>query len=460
MTDGVARTASTHAASERVLSTLNQDGTRVRLRPRPSPGRFYNRRRVVAYALIALFVALPYVSINGKPALLLDLISREFTFFGTTFRPTDTLILMIVGLAIVLAIFLITALFGRVWCGWGCPQTVYLEWVFRPIERLWEGRGTTTAWRRVGKHLTFLALAALLSNVFLAYFVGADRLATWVFHSPAAHPVGFAVVVIVTGLMFFDFAWFREQTCIIACPYGRLQTVLVDRQSLIIGYDATRGEPRGKVGKASGDCIDCRACVTTCPTGIDIRQGLQMECIGCAQCIDACDAIMTRVKRPPGLIRYTSQDQLAGKPSRLLRGRTIVYPVLLAIVVVALALSLGGRAAAEVSILRTDGAPFSILPTGEVSTPLTVKVENRTGVRHDYRVELLGAEDARVINPQPTFALEPGHATTVPLFVIAPWASFRAGRRVVEVRVRDEAGFDRTLSTTLLGPEPAPKAGP
>ena len=449
-------------APERVLSTLNEDGSRFRIRPRLSPGRFWRRRRVVAYALIALFIALPQIPIGGKPAILLDLITREFTFFGATFRPTDTIILMILGLSIVLTVFLVTALFGRVWCGWACPQTVYLEWVFRPIERLWEGNPNAQKkldetpgvhGRRIGKHATFLVLSALLANVFLAYFVGVERLSHWVFHSPAQHPVGFGVVIVVTALMFLDFASLREHTCIIACPYGRLQTVLVDRQSLVIGYDVGRGEPRGKAGKVSGDCVDCSACVATCPTGIDIREGLQMECIGCAQCVDACAPIMARLGRPPGLIRYTSQDQLAGEPRRVLRGRTVVYPVLLAVAVAALVLLIGGRAAAEVVILRGEGVPFSMLPSGEVSTQVSVKVENKTGARHVYHLELLGADDSQVINPQPTFTLAPGHAVTAPLFVIAPRQSFHGGRRLVTVRVRDDAGFERTIEHTLLGPE-------
>src|SRR4051794_22981120 len=229
--------------SERVLSTLNLDGTRNVIRPRLARGRFLTWRRVAGYALIALFVFLPRVRINGRPALLIDLVSREVDVFGALFRPSDGLVLMLLGIAIVLAVFLVTALFGRVWCGWGCPQTVYLEHVFRPIERLFEGRrGTRKTWpRRTLKWLAFTAISFLLSNVFLAYFVGVDRLELWVLDSPLEHVGGFALVCGVAALMLFDFGYFREQMCIVACPYGRLQTVLLDPQSLIVGYDARRG---------------------------------------------------------------------------------------------------------------------------------------------------------------------------------------------------------------------------
>jgi cytochrome c oxidase accessory protein FixG len=332
----------------RVLSTLNHDGTRNWLRPKLARGRFLRRRRIAAWALIALFVALPVLPIGGRPALLIDLVTRELSAFGMVFRPSNGFLLLLLGLTIVLAVFVVTALLGRVWCGWGCPHTVYLEHVFRPIERWLEGtpaqqvRLPRFAPRRLLKWVIYAVLAFALANVFLAYFVGVARLHLWVLESPSAHPGGFAVVIGVTALMLGNFGWFREQTCIVACPYGRLQSVLLDRQSLIVGYDARRGEPRGKPrkkqlatlpgGTSLGDCVDCGACVAVCPTGIDIRDGLQMECVGCAQCIDACDTVMDKLHRPRHLIGYTSQDQLAGKPRRLLRPRMIAYPALLAVV--------------------------------------------------------------------------------------------------------------------------------
>lgn len=443
-------------APEQVLATMNRDGSRRRLDPRVSRGRFHGARRIVAYALIALFVLLPYVKLGGKPAILLDLVHREFTFFGATFRPADGFLLMLFGLAVVLTVFLVTALAGRVWCGWGCPQTVYLEWVFRPIERALKGH-RFTRWAVYG------VLSFALAHTFLAYFVSASTVSHWVRTSPALHPVGFGVVVMVTGLMFFDFAYFREQTCAIACPYGRLQAVLLDEHSLIIGYDARRGEPRGKLKKklpvvqeARGDCIDCRACVTTCPAGIDIRNGLQMECIGCAQCIDACDAIMDRVERPRGLIRYTAQAELAGGKRKVWRTRTLLYPAALLLVTGLFVSQLGGRTEADVWVLRAQGAPFSILGDGSVSTPVQVKIENRSDETRTYRVELDGVPGARVIDPRGSYPLAGGATTIVPLFVISPPGAFAHGRHAAQVVVRDDRGWSTTLAITVLGPEGSP----
>ncbi|MDX2086489.1 MAG: cytochrome c oxidase accessory protein CcoG [Kofleriaceae bacterium] len=445
--------------TDRVLSTLNADGSRHYMRPRLAHGRFLTRRRIVGYALIALFVLLPRIRIDGRPGLLIDLGARELSAFGAVFRPTDGFMLALLGIAIAVTVFLVTALWGRVWCGWGCPQTVYLELVFRPIERWLEGpRGQkATLPRRVLKWTLFAALAFALANVFLAYFVGTDRLEAWVFGSPLAHPVGFGIVVGVSALMLFDFGWFREQMCIVTCPYGRLQSVLLDRQSSIVGYDATRGEPRGKAHKSlpvvrQGDCVDCGACTQVCPTGIDIRNGLQMECIGCTQCIDACDAVMDKLNRPRGLIRYTSQDELAGKPAKLWRARTIAYPAILAIALTGLVLGISGRATTEVTVDRITGATFVELPDGKVSAQARLKVENREDVAHRYHLSLVGAPDA-TLRSQVSFQLAARARLELPVFIDVPRASFTGGKRRVQLRVDDSAGFERIVEVVLLGPE-------
>jgi cytochrome c oxidase accessory protein FixG len=462
-------------ATERVLSTMNRDGSRHWIHPKLARGRFLRGRRVVGYALIALFVALPFVRIGGRPALLLDLLTRELSLFGAVFRPTDGFLLMLLGLTIVITVFLVTALFGRVWCGWGCPQTVYLEHVFRPIERWLEGspaqrhkldaaRGLHV--RRVIKWAIYVVLSFALSNVFLAYFVGVDRLALWVFGSPLQHVGGFTVVVGVAALMLFDFAYFREQTCIVACPYGRLQSVLLDRQSLIVGYNARRGEPRGKPKKhlpvvgERGDCIDCSACVAVCPTGIDIRDGLQMECIGCAQCVDACDDVMARIGKPRHLIGYTSQDELAGKPRRLLRPRTFVYPVLLVIASALLVWGAGGRATTRVSVERSMGPSFVELPDGKVSSQARIKLENESDEPRSYAIDLSHAPDAALRAPQLTWQVRPRASMQIPLFVDVPRASFVRGKRTVHVRIHDDRGFARIVELTLLGPEDGPSGVP
>ena len=450
----------------RVLSTLNQDGTRHWIRPRLARGRFLRRRQIVAYALIALFVFLPRIPIGGRPALLIDLGARELSAFGMVFRPSNGFLLMLLGLTIALTIFVLTALLGRVWCGWGCPHTVYLEHVFRPIERWLEGTPAQQAKlsrfhpRRLIKWAVFAALAFTVANVFLAYFVGAKRLETWVFESPLEHLGGFGVVVCVAALMLANFGWFREQTCIVACPYGRLQSVLLDRQSLIVGYDARRGEPRSKLRKQlpvveapRGDCVDCGACVAVCPTGIDIRDGLQMECVGCAQCIDACDAVMDKLHRPRHLIGYTSQDQLAGKPRKLLRPRTVIYPALLAIVASLLAWGVLSRASSEIWALRNDGPSFVALPDGRVASAVKLKIENETDATRHYVISLAGSPDAELKSPLAVWEIKPHRAQTIPLFVEAAVSTFHHGERRVHLRIFDDEGFARIVTTTLLGPE-------
>ena len=268
---------------KRVLSTLNTDGSRRWIRPRLAPGRFLSARRAVGYALIAVFVSLPWLKINGKPVILLDILRREFTLFGRTFLPTDSLMLALLMVSLFVAVFFVTALLGRVWCGWGCPQTVYMEFVFRPIERLLTGAPGHPPRRipaaRAIKFAVYLVLCFALANTFLAYFVGADSLVQWVQRSPIEHPLPFLVMAFVTALMMFDFAFFREQLCLIACPYGRFQSVMLDRDSLIVTYDRLRGEPRGKAGRAKAACVPASAPAPATPAGLvaaDSAGGLQL----------------------------------------------------------------------------------------------------------------------------------------------------------------------------------------
>ncbi len=466
------------APAGRVLPTLNEDGSRRWLRPRPSPGKFWHRRRAVAYALMFVFFIIPYLRMHGKPLVLLDLPSRQFTLFGTTFLPTDTLLLMFLMASLIIGIFLLTALAGRVWCGWGCPQTVYMEFLFRPIERLFEGgrsgsmqldrqglRGQLHL-RRIAKYAVYLLLSLFLAHTFLAYFVGIDRLVRWVRQSPFEHPTTFFVMAVTTAGIMLDFTWFREQTCLVACPYGRWQSVLLDRQSLIVAYDPNRGEPRGR-GKdrtGLGDCVDCGACVTTCPTGIDIRDGLQMECIHCTQCADACDAIMARVGKPPGLIRYSSQAALEGEKVRRLRPRVVLYPAAFAIMFGGFLYTLGTKAPADITVLRGMGEPYVVEPDGRVANQLRVKITNRTGAPHTYTVSVDGIEPANIIAPDNPLAVSAGGTDALAMFVILPQAAFHDGERHITVRITDGAGFTGAVPYRLVGPEQddrdsAPHAG-
>ncbi len=457
---------------EHVLSTLERDGSRRWLFPRLTPGAYWKARRLVGYGLILLFVLLPHWRIGGRPAVLLDLLHRQFSFFGITLLPTDTLLLALFMVSIFLTIFLLTALYGRVWCGCACPQTVYMEFVFRPIERLFDGTkgkggrpsSLAPAWYRGLKYLAYLIVAMLLAHTFLAYFVGIDELTKWMQCSPFQHPAAFMVMAVVTGLMLFDFCFFREQLCLVACPYGRLQSVLLDKQSLIVAYDVKRGEPRGKFSKElplidnpKGDCIDCGLCVRTCPTGIDIRNGLQMECVHCTQCIDACDEIMDKIEKPRGLIRYSCQEAIEGKPHQGFRPRLVIYPVLLLIAVTAFIVVLSQRAPLDVTVMRNMGSPFSLTGTGAVQNSFIMKLVNRETEAKSYTIELLDTgttprEQVKLeVEGQP-WLLEPLELTTHSILITAPPSAFAFGHYDVRLVIQAGNSNRKEISCRLLGP--------
>lgn len=453
---------------EDVLSTLNPDGSRRWLRPRLSAGRFWSARRTTAWALMALFVTLPFVSVAGRPALLVDLGHWRLACFGKLFLPSDTILLAIFLVGVVVTIFLLSAVLGRAWCGWACPQTVYMEFLFRPIERLFDGKPKRggrlarelSAPRLIGKYAAFALVSVALANVFLSYFVGISSLREWILESPGRHPSAFFVVALTAALVFANFVWFREQTCIVACPYGRLQSVLLDRDSLVVSYDARRGEPRGHrrnraaamlEAQASGDCTDCRLCVETCPTGIDIRDGLRMECIACAQCIDACDAVMDKLARPRGLIGYSTQLRREGGKGRWLRPRIFVYGSAMA-ALATLLVAMGAKAQpSEVMVLRGLGMPFTVLANGDIVNPARIKISNRENAERTYSVAVTAGAAHLLLEDEPLHVAPDG--TVVRAFLIqAPPSIFHDGHAEVRLRVRDGHAFDKEVVYGLLGP--------
>jgi cytochrome c oxidase accessory protein FixG len=469
----VSSTAAPPGVGRRVLPTLNEDGSRRWIRPKPSHGKWWRRRQVVAYFLMAIFFAAPHLRIFGKPVFLMDLPRREFTLMGYTFLPTDTLLFMFSMGSLVIGIFLVTALWGRAWCGWACPQTVYLEYLFRPIGRWFDGGYTQSrsldkqgAWftpRRLGKYITFFLLSLFVSHTMLSFFVGIPQLYSWMLGSPADHPSAFFFVVLFTGIVWFNFTYFREQTCLIVCPYGRWQSALIDRQSKIVAYDYVRGEPRAHATKTrdpnAGDCIDCGACVQTCPTGIDIRNGLQMECVHCTQCIDACDDIMTKVGKPTGLIRYSSQDEIAGQPKHLLRLRTVLYPVVLGILLTGLALTMYFKKSADLTVLRGLDAPFALEADGRVSNQIRVKITNRRGDDVAYTVVLdslaggdITPSEVTVVAPENPLKVKAKETRTTSIFVLLPARAFPNGERFIIINVSDDRGYQESVRYRLLGP--------
>jgi len=446
-------------AEEQVLPTLMADGSRKWLSPKLSEGKWWNRRRWVAYGLILFFVTLPHFRYNGRPLVLVDIAKRQFTFVGHTFYPTDTPLVAILMLMAMFSIMFVTAVAGRIWCGWGCPQTVYLEFLFRPIDRFFGKLGKR--FPGLGEPLrliTYLGCSLFIAHTFLSYFVGTDRLAQWVRLSPWEHPTAFLVMGVATAALLFDFLIFREQFCMIACPYGRFQSVMLDRRSLIVAYDKNRGEPRGK-GKrqeasALGDCLDCGRCTAVCPTGIDIRNGLQMECIHCTQCIDACDDVMKHAGFLPGLIRYSSAEQLAGGKKGWLRPRTIIYPTLLTALAILFVVVLATKFAMDVRVLPSPGAPYTSLSNIDTQNNFRLRIVNRSQVAQTYAMTLKQPTDATIEwSSGKELRLEPGENTIAPVAVhFHNRHTAGTGHAAATILIDDRTGNHREVSVQLLGP--------
>lgn len=450
---------------ENVLSTLSKDGKRNWLRPKLSKGNLWRYRRIVAYVLMVIFIIVPHLRIGGRPLIQLDVLAREFTILGHTFLPTDTLLLALLLLTAFVGIFFTTAVTGRAWCGWACPQTVYIEYLFRPIDRLFEGtvgkggnpKHKLSTGMEVLRFLVYLALTSVLAHTFLAYFVGTENLARWLTGSPLEHPVAFIVMAVTTGLLTYDFYYFREQTCMIACPYGRFQSVMLDKQSLIVAYDHRRGEPRRKgkhaPGDGSGDCVDCNQCVVVCPTGIDIRDGLQMECINCTQCIDACNDVMKKVHKPEGLIRFTSQEALEGKQWKYWRPRTIIYPTVLLILISGFFLAASTKYSFDARIIRGKGAPFTVLSPRVVSNSFHLRLVNRSEQDQQYELSIDDPTfELEVIEPQ-TLQLKNGETNLVPIQIRFPsYVTAGDGNEPIEILVQDQSDNRRAVGFKVLGP--------
>jgi cytochrome c oxidase accessory protein FixG len=341
-----------------------------------------------------------------------------------------------------------------------------MEFVIRPIERFFEGtagRGghkkNVPAWRQIAKYIAFFVVCVYLANTFIAYFIGVDELSRWVRQSPLEHPVPFGVMALVTTAMMLDFCWFREQMCLIACPYGRFQSVLLDQNSLIVAYDQKRGDPRGKKRKKQvdslpvlGDCVDCGNCVTTCPTGIDIRDGLQMECVNCTQCIDACNAVMKKVGRAPDLIRYSSQAKDTGLTAGLIRSRTLIYPLLIAGIATAFLSVFLSTKTFEAVLLREPGNPYSKTESGEIRNVLKLKITNRTDDLMTFSATSLSPQQAKFELREETFTVEPRTARTLHASVTAPEDVFEAGSSKFTLEVENGKDVSRTVKSTLIGP--------
>lgn len=457
------------------IATINEEGKRAWIFPKKPSGWFYERRKVVSYVLLAFLFAAPFIKVGGNQLLLFNVLERRFNFFGFPFWPQDFHLVVIMMITGVVFVIFFTVAFGRLFCGWVCPQTIFMEMVFRRIEYWIDGdrgkqiRLAKQPWnsekikKRVLKWSIFFLISFLIANIFLAYIIGSDKLLQYITEGPMANLGTFIPLLIFTGVFYFIFAWFREQVCIIACPYGRLQGVLLDNRSIIVAYDHKRGEKeagRAKFKKnedrtatGKGDCIDCQQCVHVCPTGIDIRNGTQLECVNCTACIDACDSIMESVNLPKGLIRYASEESIEKKVGFTFNARLKGYSVVLTILIVVFGTMLFLRNDIEARILRLPGQLYEHKANNIISNVYTYKLFNKTTkdidhvnfklLSHQGTISMVKNEEFKV----PKQGLEEGT-----LFIEIDAAQLTGDKDKVKIGVFSGDKLIETTKTAFLGP--------
>jgi cytochrome c oxidase accessory protein FixG len=445
------------------VATISKEGHRNYIHPQKPKGKLYNVRSYFSYFYLVLFFTLPFIKIDGEPLFLFNVLERKFIFFGVIFWPQDFFIFAIGLLTFLVFVILFTVAFGRLFCGWACPQTIFMEMVFRKIEFWIEGDAgqqkklnampwnSEKLFKRGSKIAVFFTVSFLIANFFLAYIIGMDELEVLVQEGIFMHLGTFSALVIFTCVFFFVYIWFREQACLIVCPYGRLQGVLLDRNSILVAYDYIRGEPRGKVAELDkGDCVNCHACVRVCPTGIDIRNGTQLECVNCTACIDACDEIMDHVGRPKGLIRYASENNIANKEKTTYTWRLRLYTIVLISLLSFLAILLVTRADVAARIIRTPGQMYQKMENNKIGNLYNVKLANKTRkqIHLDLRLEEIEGE-IKMVN---SIEVPKESYFQTSFFVILKKDQIHSRKTKIKIGLYEAGKKVETITATFLGP--------
>lgn len=454
------------------LATVREDGKRNWIYPKKITGFFFRYRTYLSWVLLAILFAGPFIKIQGKPLLLLNFFERKFIIFGQVFWPQDTHILLFLLLIFFVFVILFTVVFGRVFCGWACPQTLFMEMVFRKIEYWIEGTASqqkkldAMPWngekirKKAIKWSIFGIISILIGHTALAYLIGIEQVQQAIMHPPSENLSTFIGLIAFSAAFFIVFTLLREQVCLVACPYGRLQGVLLDKNSINVAYDHKRGEPRGKLKRSisleenTGDCVDCGLCVSVCPTGIDIRHGVQMECVNCTACIDACDQIMDKVNRPKGLIRYASENSIMSGHQKLLTPRVKGYSVVLVVLMAAFVGLLATRKELGATITRFPGMTYQERTDGNVSNLYEVTFINKTF--EDQKVSVISSDKRYQIegNDGGSWALEGESRMEGRFFLVLDSKDVQQINEKVELIVLQNGEEAFTVTTNFMAPMP------
>ena len=452
------------------MATVDERGKRIWVYPKKPKGKFYNARTVVAIILLGLLFSGPFIKIGGQPLLLFNIFERKFVILGIAFWPQDFYLFGLATITFFVSIILFTVVFGRVWCGWACPQTIFMEMVYRRIEYWIEGDAkqqkklndgpwsTNKIIKKVFKQTIFFLIAVLIAHVLMAYLVGIERVEEIITGSPFANWGGFMTMAFFSLLFYWVFSYFREQACIAVCPYGRLQGVLLNQDSMAVSYDFNRGEPRGKLKKGTvedekGDCIDCKLCVHVCPTGIDIRNGTQLECVNCTACMDACDEVMTKIDKPTGLIRISSYNNIIEGKKSIINGRVIAYSLVLIAMVVVTTTFLLRRSDVDATMLRVPGQLYQKTEVGDIQNLYNVMFVNKTFDPITLAVRIKDHPEAMITKVGDQELELSGNSTLETVFFIAlPKTSLNGAKTAIILEVIKDGEVIETAKTNFLGP--------